>query len=502
MKNISMNEAKKTIKWKKPIMVMATVALLGTELFSVESPFTSLKVVHADSETYRVTASSLNVRSGSSPSTKSLGFVYKDQTLSVISQEANGWYKINFKGQTGYVSGAYVEKTGSSTNSNTDAPVGKKTIFIDPGHQRKGDLSKERVSPSSNETKYKVTYGASGVVTKKTEYQLTLETSLILKEELEKRGYHVMMTRTTNDVNISNIQRAQMANDANASLTVRVHADGSDDNSSVKGFSILTPENTQDTRGIYQDSLRASQTILNNVRDGGINIHGNGIFKRSDMTGFNWSKTPVVLLEIGFMSNPTEDRLLSDPVYQRRLMVLTADGISKYLPTKSETKREGWVFENNNWYYYVNNVLVTGWENVQGTWYYLNSNGAMLTGWQFIDGKWYYLNPVSDGSRGSMKTGWQFIDGKWYYLNPISDGSQGSMKTGWQFIDGKWYYLNPISDGSQGSMKTGWQFINGKWYYLNPISDGSRGSMKTGWQSIEGKQYYFSENGDWIENYK
>ncbi|MBE7106119.1 SH3 domain-containing protein [Bacillus cereus] len=345
MKQKQFNQVKKQNKWKKPFMAMATVAVLGAGIFSVKAPLVSSNVVYADSETYRVTASSLNVRSGASPSTKSLGFVYKDQTLSVIGQEANGWYKINFKGQTGYVSGAYVEKTGSSTNTNTDAPVGKRTIFIDPGHQRKGDLSKERVSPSSNETKYKVTYGASGVATKKPEYQLTLETSLILKEELEKRGFHVMMTRTSNDVNISNIQRAQMANNANASLTVRVHADGSDDNSSVKGFSILTPENTQDTRGIYQDSLRASQTILNNVRNGGINIHGNGIFKRSDMTGFNWSKTPVVLLEIGFMSNPTEDRLLSDPAYQRRLMALTADGISKYFP-RDEMKKDditgGW----------------------------------------------------------------------------------------------------------------------------------------------------------------
>ncbi|PFE70771.1 hypothetical protein CN316_11385 [Bacillus cereus] len=349
MKQKQLNPVKKQNIWKKPFMAMATVAVLGAGIFSVKAPLISSNVVYADSETYRVTASSLNVRSGASPSTKSLGFVYKDQTLSVIGQEANGWYKINFKGQTGYVSGAYVEKTGSSTNPNTDTPVGKRTIFIDPGHQRKGDLSKERVSPSTNETKYKVTYGASGVATKNPEYQLTLETSLILKEELEKRGFHVMMTRTTNDVNISNIQRAQMANNANACLTVRVHADGSDDNSSVKGFSILTPENTQDTRGIYQDSLRASQTILNNVRAGGINIHGNGIFKRSDMTGFNWSKAPVVLLEIGFMSNPTEDRLLSDPAYQRRLMALTADGISKYFP-RDEMKKDditgGW-YENH-----------------------------------------------------------------------------------------------------------------------------------------------------------
>lgn len=281
--------------------------------------------------TYKVTATALNVRSGSNPGTRSLGIVYKDQTISVIGKEANGWYKITFNGQTGYVSGAYVQEVSNNSNqTKPETPVGKKTIFIDPGHQRKGDLSKERVSPSSNETKYKVTYGASGVATKKPEYQLTLEASMVLKQELEKRGFHVMMSRTQNDVNVSNMQRAEMANNANASLTVRVHADGSDDNSSVRGFSILTPANTQDTQGIYQESLQASQTILNTMRSNGIQIHGSGIFKRSDMTGFNWSKTPVVLLEMGFMSNPDEDRLLSDPSYQRKLMGLTADAIMKY----------------------------------------------------------------------------------------------------------------------------------------------------------------------------
>ncbi|OPD54054.1 SH3 domain-containing protein [Bacillus anthracis] len=482
MKNISMNEAKKTAELKKPIMVLATAALLGTGLFSMESPFTSPKVVHADSETYKVTAdvlnvrssantnsskigrvyqgqslsvigketngwykinhngrtgyvsgefvrasgggsvqnssgytvtadvlnvrsstsassskigrvyqgqtlsvigqesngwykinfngrmgyvsgefvkgsgaqppktddsasnsgqtvngtykvtaSALHVRSGSNPGTKSIGFVYKDQTISVMGKETNGWYKVNFNGQTGYVSGAYVQETSNNSNqTKPETPVGKKTIFIDPGHQRKGDLSKERVSPSSNQTKYKVTYGASGVATKKPEYQLTLEASMVLKQELEKRGFHVMMSRTTNDVNVSNIERAQMANNANTSLTVRVHADGSDDNSSVRGFSILTPANTQDTQGIYQESLKASQTILNTMRSNGIQIHGSGIFKRSDMTGFNWSQTPVVLLEMGFMSNPDEDRLLSDPSYQRKLMGLTADAIVKH----------------------------------------------------------------------------------------------------------------------------------------------------------------------------
>lgn len=50
-----------------------------------------------------------------------------------------------------------------------------------------------------------------------------------------------------------------------------------------------------------------------------------GVIERNDLTGFNWSKVPVVLVEMGFMSNPEEDRLLSDDNYQNKL----AEGLCK-----------------------------------------------------------------------------------------------------------------------------------------------------------------------------
>ena len=56
-----------------------------------------------------------------------------------------------------------------------------------------------------------------------------------------------------------------------------------------------------------------------------------------------------------------------------------------------------------------------------------------------------------------LKTGWQFIEGKWYYYN-----SNGNKTTGWQYVGGKWYYMN-----SGGAMTTGWQYIGGRWYLMN-----------------------------------
>jgi len=115
----------------------------------------------------------------------------------------------------------------------------KKVIVIDPGHQRRGDNSKEPIGPGATEQKAKVTTGATGVSTGQTEAELNLKVGLLLQKELESRGYSVIMTRTTNDVNISNSQRAEIANNADADVFVRIHADSVDTSSVVRNVNIM-----------------------------------------------------------------------------------------------------------------------------------------------------------------------------------------------------------------------------------------------------------------------
>jgi N-acetylmuramoyl-L-alanine amidase len=200
-------------------------------------------------------------------------------------------------------------------------------IYIDPGHQEKGDSNLEPIAPGSSNQKSRVSSGATGVATKKPEYVLNLEASTVLKNILESKGFKVKMTRESHDVNISNAERATLANKDNANMVVRIHAD-SLDNSGKTGASILIPQqNGKYTSSIYESSNKCAELIKSSMEKS--NIQVNGIFQRDDLTGFNWSKVPVVLVEMGFLSNYNEDQMMSNPDYQRKLMQSIADGLEE-----------------------------------------------------------------------------------------------------------------------------------------------------------------------------
>ena len=220
-----------------------------------------------------------------------------------------------------------------ATNTTT---VNKKNeqyiICIDPGHQTKGDMSEEPVAPGSSEKKFKVSWGTQGVATKIPEYELTLSASKILKKDLEQMGFKVIMTRETNDVNITNSERAIFANDNNVDLVIRIHADGSDD-SSTTGASLHIPsQDSQYTSKIYPESNECAKLISLQMKQDGFKV--NNIYQRSDLTGFNWSKVPVVLVEMGFMSNPEEDQKMAETSYQEKMMKSVAEGAQAYFENK------------------------------------------------------------------------------------------------------------------------------------------------------------------------
>lgn len=204
-------------------------------------------------------------------------------------------------------------------------------VCIDPGHQAKGDPKGEPIAPGSSSKKARVASGTAGVGTKKPEYAVNMEAGLILKELLTQKGYQVVMTRETNEVNVSNAERAEIANNAKADMTIRLHCD-SIGNSGKTGSVLIVPAKTgKYTAGIYPASYKYAECLKKALQDAGVKV--NGIFERSDMTGFNWSRVPVVIFEMGFMSNWNEDRMLCDQAYQTKLMTAVVTAIEAYNAT-------------------------------------------------------------------------------------------------------------------------------------------------------------------------
>lgn len=219
----------------------------------------------------------------------------------------------------------YTERTLNTQEEET-LPLEDKTIVIDAGHGINSYNKQEPIAPNSSQTKIAFASGTSGK--NQTEEQLNLKVSKKLEKLLCELGATVHMTRNEHNSDMTNVDRAEFANALNADLSVKIHADGND-NSSVKGISMLIPSSEYIHSETYNLSKIAGGIILEEViySTNGVN---RGLVERSDLTGFNWSKVPIVLLEMGFMTNSEEDILLETDEYQLKIAQGLANGIVKY----------------------------------------------------------------------------------------------------------------------------------------------------------------------------
>ena len=200
----------------------------------------------------------------------------------------------------------------------------------------------------------------------------------------------------------------------------------------------------------------------------------------------------------------------------------------------ADSKMQGsqWIVKGGNWYLAKDGKIATGWQEWQGSKYYLNSDGTMRSNeWRLddsgkirylcswggayknrsakINGRSYTFNSNADVTNtqwisldgtwklakdGRIATGWQTWDKNLYYLN-----SDGSMKANEAFTDGgKLYFFRSWG----GAYKNCWYTSGGKKYYLHDNS----AAYQNEWLKADGKWYYFQSDSTmatntWIDNY-
>lgn len=212
-----------------------------------------------------------------------------------------------------------------------EAKKKNKKIAIDPGHQgyNVNMSAQEPLGPGSGQMKAKATSGTQGRFTNVPEYELNLNISKQLRTELEKRGYEVLLTREDNDTAISNKERALLAAEYGADIYVRIHANGSD-NAGVSGAMTMVPSAQNPFVANLHDKSYALGEAVINAYCQSCGIKNNGVQAFDNMTGINWSSVPVIILEMGFMTNQSDDENMQKPDFQVLMVQGIANGIDQY----------------------------------------------------------------------------------------------------------------------------------------------------------------------------
>ena len=222
--------------------------------------------------------------------------------------------------------------TSTPTSNPTKTPIEQDIlsglkICIDPGHQIKGNYNKEQCAPWSDALKTKCTSGTTGNFTGVDEYIINLQIAEKIRNKLVDLGADVLMTRQSHEVDISNIERAKMANEYGADITLRIHCNSAA-SSTAEGIDLFVRGKGTGTQEYLAQSDR-DYAIAADLLEYICNATGarkRYVHKTDDYTGINWCENTCIIIECGFLSNEKEDKLLNSAEYQDKI----AEGIKNY----------------------------------------------------------------------------------------------------------------------------------------------------------------------------
>lgn len=268
----------------------------------------TVETVQSDiNESVVILTDGTNLRTAATTSSEVASRANAGDKLAVLAKQ-DDWYQVSLPdGKTAFVAEWVVSTEDAFAKQQSETTVRKKgtlnglTIVLDPGH-------------GGND-------GGTVGVRKTQEKELTLKTAEILSHHLNAAGAEVVMTRQS-DTYVDLRTRVSGSHQAGADAFVSIHYDATDD-SSISGFTSYYQHEYQKELAEYLNSELGKKLTL---KDRGVQ-QGNYLVLREN-------KQPAVLVELGFLSNFNEERVLTSKQFREQAALGLYTGIINYFDAK------------------------------------------------------------------------------------------------------------------------------------------------------------------------